>query len=233
MSAAGAGRGRPLFLVLGAALALAVTALVVGLMLQRPPADDSVEAGFARDMSEHHAQAVAMSMEVIQDSESKDIDVLAYDIATSQSNQIGRMQGWLEQWGLGSARSGDRMEWMPDSTDMTMETDGDTAMGGTMSSGEPGSPDYRAMPGMASLAEMDELGATSGEQAEVLFLQMMITHHVAGVEMAQAAVDEADDPQVVQLAQAMVAGQQSEIDLMVSMLADRDAEPREDLADLG
>jgi uncharacterized protein (DUF305 family) len=219
--------------VLGAALALAVTALVVGLMLQRPPADDSVEAGFARDMSEHHAQAVAMSMEVIQDSESKDIDVLAYDIATSQSNQIGRMQGWLEQWGLGSARSGDRMEWMPDSTDMTMETDGDTAMGGTMSSGEPGSPDYRAMPGMASLAEMDELGATSGEQAEVLFLQMMITHHVAGVEMAQAAVDEADDPQVVQLAQAMVAGQQSEIDLMVSMLADRDAEPREDLADLG
>ncbi|MBA2694370.1 MAG: DUF305 domain-containing protein [Actinobacteria bacterium] len=202
-------------------------------MLQRPPADDSVEAGFARDMSEHHAQAVAMSMEVIQDSESKDIDVLAYDIATSQSNQIGRMQGWLEQWGLGSARSGDRMEWMPDSTDMTMETDGDTAMGGTMSSGEPGSPDYRAMPGMASLAEMDELGATSGEQAEVLFLQMMITHHVAGVEMAQAAVDEADDPQVVQLAQAMVAGQQSEIDLMVSMLADRDAEPREDLADLG
>ncbi|MGI8948790.1 MAG: DUF305 domain-containing protein [Ornithinimicrobium sp.] len=233
MSAAGAGRGRPLVLVLGAALALAVTALVVGLMLQRPPADDSVEAGFARDMSEHHAQAVAMSMEVIQDSESKDIDVLAYDIATSQSNQIGRMQGWLEQWGLGSARSGDRMEWMPDSTDMTMETDGDTAMGGTMSSGEPGSPDYRAMPGMASLAEMDELGATSGEQAEVLFLQMMITHHVAGVEMAQAAVDEADDPQVVQLAQAMVAGQQSEIDLMVSMLADRDAEPREDLADLG
>lgn len=228
MTAVGVRRDRSLLLVLGGGLLAALVALAVVLVLQRAPGDDSVEAGFARDMSEHHAQAVAMSLEVIQDSDSTDVDVLAYDIATSQSNQIGRMQGWLSSWDLSLARTGDRMTWMPDS--MEMGSGGHT--GGAMSTGRPGSPDYRPMPGMASLAEMDELDAVEGTDAEILYLQLMITHHVAGVQMARAAAEEAGDQQVVRLAEAMVAGQQSEIDLMVSMLQERDAEPREDPAEL-
>lgn len=232
MSAAGAPSGRPLVLALAAGLVVALVALVVVLLLQRAPGDDSVEAGFARAMSEHHAQAVDMSMEIIQESESTDVDVLAYDIATTQSNQIGRMQSWLEGWDLSLARSGDRMTWMSDSMDMSSDGDAAMEMDGGVSTGEPGSPDYRAMPGMASLAEMDELDSAGGQAAEILYLQLMITHHVAGVEMAQAAVNEAGEPQVVRLAETMVAGQRSEVDLMASMLADRGAEPRQDLSDL-
>lgn len=214
--------------IAGAVVVLAVLLLAV-LLLARPPGDDSVDAGFARDMSEHHAQAVDMSMEVLQDSQSTDVDVLAYDIATTQSNQIGRMQSWLLAWDLPNARTGDRMAWMPDSMSVSDVSDMDM----DMPQAQPGSADYRAMPGMATLAEMEMLDLVEGEEAEILFLQLMITHHLAGADMAQAAVNEADEPEVVQLSETMVAGQRAEIDLMVSMLDDRGAEPREDPAALG
>ncbi|MDP9479986.1 MAG: DUF305 domain-containing protein, partial [Actinomycetota bacterium] len=45
--------------------ALAVTVLALYLT-SRPPADDSAEAGFARDMMVHHAQAVEMA-EILRD----------------------------------------------------------------------------------------------------------------------------------------------------------------------
>lgn len=215
-----------MLVVAGVVVVLALLLLAV-LLLQRPPGDDSVDAGFSRDMSEHHAQAVDMSMEVLQDSQSTDVDVLAYDLATTQSNQIGRMQSWLLAWDLPNARTEDRMAWMPGSISTSDGSDRDMDMA------QPGSADYRAMPGMATLAEVEELDSLEGEEAEILFLQLMITHHLAGADMAQAAVDEADEPEVVQLAETMVAGQRAEIDLMVSMLEDRGAAPREDLAALG
>ncbi len=212
-------------MIAAAGVALVLASILLVVLLLQQPGDNSVDAGFARDMSEHHGQAVALSMEALQDSKSPDVDVLAYDIATTQSNQIGRMQSWLLAWDLPNARTGDRMAWMPHSMSMSDGTDMDMAM----PQAQPGSADYRAMPGMATLAEMEELDSLKGEEAEVLFLQLMITHHLAGADMAQAAVDEADEPEVVQLAESMVVGQRAEIDLMASMLEDRGAAPREDL----
>lgn len=189
---------------------------------------DSLDAGFARDMGEHHAQAVDMSLIVMQSSESQDVDVLAYDIATTQSNQIGRMQSWLVDWDLPQARTEDRMGWMPEGA----MSRGEVGMDG-MPDAPPGSPDYRAMPRMASLAEMEDLRSADSTQAEVLFLQLMITHHLAGADMAQVAVDHAQNPDVVDLAQAMVNGQRSEVKLMTDMLTLRDSSPREELAARG
>ncbi len=80
---------------------------------------------------------------------------------------------------------------------------------------------------------METLRSTDSTEAEIMFLQLMITHHLAGVEMAQVAVDHAHDGDVVDLAQAMVNGQRSETKLMADMLAARGASPREDLAALG
>ncbi|MGB3763123.1 MAG: DUF305 domain-containing protein, partial [Ornithinimicrobium sp.] len=213
-----------------AAVSAALAALVAVLIASSGGGEggDSLDAGFARDMGEHHAQAVDMSLIVLQTSESQDVDVLAYDIATTQSNQIGRMQSWLVDWDLPQARTEDRMAWMPEGS---MAMDG---MGmDPMSDAAPGSPQYRAMPGMASLAEMQDLRAAESTQAEILYLQLMITHHLAGVEMAEAAVGEGQDPDVVDLAQAMVNGQRSEVALMSDMLQARGASPREDLAALG
>ena len=90
-------------------------------------------------------------------------------------------------------------------------------------------PEGVPMPGMASPTEIQELTEATGEEAEVLFLQLMTTHHLSGVEMAEAAVNQATQPEVLSAAQKMVNAQEGEVRLMRDMLAERDAEPREDI----
>ena len=64
-----------------------------------------------------------------------------------------------------------------------------------------------------------------GKAAEILFLQLMIVHHRAGVDMAKAAQSSGDQPRVVRLARSMVEGQSGEINLMTDMLKKRGATP--------
>ncbi|MEV4010737.1 DUF305 domain-containing protein [Nonomuraea angiospora] len=79
-----------------AALAFALAAFGLGLLWPRPPADASVEAGFARDMQAHHAQAVQMTLIVRDRISDREVRTLAYDIATTQQQQIGQMYAWLQ-----------------------------------------------------------------------------------------------------------------------------------------
>ncbi|WP_289018613.1 DUF305 domain-containing protein [uncultured Ornithinimicrobium sp.] len=201
--------------------AVTVAALCLGVLLgwlafgAGRPGEDSAEAGFARDMSEHHAQAVQMSQLVMQRTEDEDVRRLAVDIDNNQNFERGMMAGWLAQWDLPRARPGERMDWMAGHGDGHDVTD--------LPAGVP-------MPGMASPSEIEELTRAQGREAEVLYLQLMTTHHIAGVEMAQAALDLASDEDVRAAAQRMVDAQAGEIALMTQMLAERDAEPREDVS---
>lgn len=160
------------------------------------PAEDSAEAGFARDMMVHHAQAVQMAEIVRDKTESEEIRTMAADIALTQQAQIGQMQGWLAVWGLPATGTGPAMTWM-------------------------GHPTEGRMPGMASPQELDELQKAEPEEADVLFLQLMIPHHEAAVPMAEAVLEETDRPEVERLAGAIIASQQSEIQLMQGLLNQR------------
>lgn len=202
---------------LGVVAGTAIVGLVLGTLLgwlvfgESHPADDSVEAGFARDMTEHHAQAVEMSLEVLRTTQDDGMRALATDIASTQGNQLGQMEGWIRQWGLPMARPGDRMDWMADAhEEHTMHLVEDAPMAG-----------------MANPEQMESLRNADGEAADVLYLQLMTTHHIAGVEMAQAALDGGVDGEVRRLAEAMVNGQESEIDLMLHMLAELGEESQE------
>ncbi|MFF2010523.1 DUF305 domain-containing protein [Streptomyces sp. NPDC058195] len=200
----------------GGAVLLLALGLVV-LMLVRPsssagpgapasasaPADRSVDAGFARDMSVHHQQAVEMSFIVRDRTSDVAVRRLAYDIINTQANQRGMMLGWLELWGRAKSSSAPPMQWMGH----TFEPRGDGSL----------------MPGMATDTELDALRAAKGEAAEVLFLKLMTTHHRAGAEMAQAAANSADTAAIRGLAAGMVRGQESEIALMADMLKERGA----------
>ena len=86
----------------------------------RPPGEDSAEAGFARDMIVHHAQAVEMAEIVRGKTESEDVGTLAPDIALTQQAQIGMMQGWLQVWGLLPTGSEPAMSWMGEPTNGPM-----------------------------------------------------------------------------------------------------------------
>ena len=200
-----------LLAVIGIGLLLLGGGLGVVLGSDRSPGSDSVDAGFARDMSAHHLQAVSMANLAPERSEDPDVRRLAFDIGELQQNQVGRMQGWLSLWGL-QVSGGEPMAWM---------TEGEHAghdMGATGMSGG-------RMPGMASDEELARLRDASGEDFDVLFLQLMTRHHQGGYEMAQYALDLATEPAVRTLARTIVASQSAEVTLMTDMLAERGAEP--------
>ena len=191
---------------------VAVVALLVGVLgalwvvqsRSSAPAEWSADAGFARDMQTHHAQAVEMAFLVRDRSDDEQLRTVAYDIITSQQQQAGQMYGWLVQWGLPQTASRPPMAWV-EGEHAEAHASGDATM-----------------PGMATKAQLDELRAASGVEAERLFLRLMISHHEGGVAMADAAVDDATTTEVRTLAEAIAAAQTSEITLLEDMLADRE-----------
>lgn len=173
------------------AAALAIVAVTSWLYLTpaATPGEDSAEAGFARDMSVHHGQAVAMSMYLYRNGSDPALRDLAYDIALTQQAQIGMMTGWLDEWELKPTSAKPPMAWMGHDTPMP----------------------EGLMPGMASAEELGELYAAKGSEADALYCELMVTHHEYGVHMAKAVAQRTELPRVDDLATAMVKGQRSEI----------------------
>jgi uncharacterized protein (DUF305 family) len=182
-----------------------VAVLVAGVSLamfatSRPPGDDSPEAGFARDMMIHHAQAV-QTAEIVRDrTENEQIRALAQQITLAQRAEIGHMQGWLAAWGLQSARDEPAMSWM-------------------------GHPTEGDMPGMATPEELNRLMEAPPKEADTLFLLLMIPHHKGAIPMIEAVLERTDRPEVRRLAEYMAASQRQEIALMRSMLRQEDMAP--------
>ena len=206
-------RGRRVLLVLAAVL-LAATGWAVG-RLSAPgpslPAESSPEAGFTRDMQTHHLQAVQMSSLVRDRTEDPEIRQLAYDISRTQQQQAGQRYGWLAVWELPQASSQPAMAWMGKDT-------GHEATHGSSSATSRGT---AVMPGMATPAQLTELEKAEGEEAEGLYLELMIPHHQAGSAMATAILERTDNPAVTSLAQSITTSQSSEIEYMEDLLADR------------
>lgn len=174
------------------------------------PATTSPEAGFARDMQVHHAQAIQMAMEIYRKTEDPELRVLAYDIATGQAAQRGEMYDWLVKWGL--SQSGEpMMSWMSGS-------DAGHAHGGTGEEPLTDEEAHEAM-GMASDDELAALEDATGQEADCLFLELMVRHHEGAIPMAEALLELGSDPRALQVAQAMKDGQTAEIDAMESMQA--------------
>lgn len=62
--------------------------------------------GFAQDMIHHHQQAVEMATIELYGGSDPQVQSLAYDILTSQTNQIGQMQSLADPLGLSARQSG-------------------------------------------------------------------------------------------------------------------------------
>jgi uncharacterized protein (DUF305 family) len=90
------------------------------------------------------------------------------------------------QWGLDQTGSRPPMSWVG----------GEHAAAHTAPDG--------SMLGTATPAQITELGAATGVEAERIFLRLLIAHHTGGIAMAQAALAEARTPEV-QLLQQLLA----------------------------
>jgi uncharacterized protein (DUF305 family) len=184
----------------GVALGL-LLGLVAGLLIVPTftrPGEDSAEAGFARDMSTHHAQAVEMGMLAHQKASDSDVRTLGGDIALTQQAQIGMMQTWLREWKLGPTSSRPRMAWMPE---------GSAGL------------ENGLMPGMATDAEREQLRNATGKAFDVLFLQLMLKHHLGGIHMAEEVLKLTDNAEVRRLAEGMVNNQRNEVAAFQQLLA--------------
>jgi uncharacterized protein (DUF305 family) len=164
------------------------------------PAAGSVDVGFLQDMSVHHRQAIQMAVWERSNTTDPALRQMAFDIESSQTQQLGMMQGWLQLWDRPTETApGQYMAWMG----MPMAT----------------------MPGMASEADLQRFRATTGRALDVEFLQLMLRHHQGGLSMMQTAAAQASVSPVRTLSTSMVTTQTAEAQTMTQMLAERGAAP--------
>lgn len=187
---------------------IAAAAFVGGLYVATmgTPGTDSPEAGFARDMSSHHAQAIEMSWETYGKATRPEVKIMAVDIATSQQYEIGMMETWLREWGVPLNSGQPQMAWMPGNTG-ELTADG-------------------LMPGMATAEEKARLRAAQGPEVDILFCQLMLRHHLGGIHMIDGILAVSHDETVRDAAQRMRNTQSKEIGLMEQLLAELGAPTR-------
>ena len=177
-------------------IGLGVIVLVVGLAALvntfTDPVDDAVfgpvEVGFLQDMIDHHEQALVISNTFLENNPDGDAASYARDVVLFQTRDIGRMETWLAEEGY--SRGGpdrDAMTWM------TMATP------------------VGQMPGMATPEELEALAAARGAEADAMFFDLMSTHHIGGVHMADFAAANTEFDWLKTFAEAVSYGQQIEV----------------------
>ena len=145
---------------------------------------------FAQGMIPHHREAVAMAeMALAPGAQSgPEVQALAAQIQGAQDPEIEQMTSMLGSWGQPLDMPG-----MEASDDM----EGMEGMEGTMSA-----------------EDMAALGALSGPDFDAAWASAMIAHHEGAVSMAQTVKASGSNAEVLALADAVIAGQQAEIDQM-------------------
>jgi uncharacterized protein (DUF305 family) len=164
-------------------------------------AASTADVSFTQLMIPHHQQAVQMADLAVTNASSPEVRNLAEQIKAAQGPEITSMEAWLTGWGVS-----DHMEGM----DPSAPTNGD--MGGMDMGGMTGS-------GMMTQQDLDKLANATGPDFDRMWLQMMIAHHQGAVTMAQQVLDTTSNPDVQQLARAVIAGQATEIDTMQQLLS--------------
>ncbi len=77
---------------------------------------------------------------------------------------------------------------------------------------------HGTMPGMATDAQLKRLRTAAGKAFDMLFLQLMITHHGGAVTMAAEVKAQGNNILIEEMADDVIAQQTSEISRMRDML---------------
>jgi uncharacterized protein (DUF305 family) len=188
-------------LVLGVALLFLGTSFgyFVARRSDRHPGAGSVDVGFLQDMRYHHDQATQMSLAYLEKpaaAQDPTLRTIAAEILLGQQLEAGAMVQLLHDYGQpDSNESGTSMAWMFEPFPLA------------------------EMPGIATPDQLAELKAATGVDADRLFAELMLTHHLGGIHMAQYAAEHASENAVRVLAQSMVKGQQSDVNELRAILA--------------
>jgi uncharacterized protein (DUF305 family) len=182
---------------------VAAGAYTAGVRRAATPAvrEGSVDVGFVRDMSVHHAQAVTLAMIALDRATVPAVRDLAEDIVMEQQREIGVFAGWLEQWNLPATTTRPPMWWMRHAANAAPDAD-------------------PPMPGMATRAEVARLAVTRGRAADAEFCRLILAHHVGGLHMIEEVIERGNRPEVIGLAQRMRTSQRREVTQLNTLLAE-------------
>lgn len=169
-----------------------------------PGTGTTTDIAFAQSMIPHHQQAVDMAGLALQShaKASPDVRRLATRIQAAQDPEIDQMTGWLEQWQAPTVMPG-----VADADDLAAMDHGGHDMGAM------------TMSGMMTSEDMAALRQATGARFDAMWLQMMIAHHEGAVLMAEQVKAQPGNPEVVTLANQIIAAQQQEIGTMKQLLA--------------
>jgi uncharacterized protein (DUF305 family) len=161
-------------------------------------AHNDADIAFAQMMIVHHRQAIAMADLAADRAQSAEVKSLAEAISAAQGPEIETMTGFLQVWDA----------QVPEGT----SADGMGRM-------DHGGMDMGAMPGAMTPEMMDQLMAAQGAAFDRMFLEMMTAHHNGAIEMARIEQADGQNPQALELAATIEAGQTVEVEEMRQILA--------------
>lgn len=152
------------------------------------PSMNAVDVGFLQDMLDHHDQALLISNLYLENNPDGGASPYAREVIMYQTRDIGWMEDWLaeEDYERG-APDRTAMEWMGEPTPVA------------------------EMSGMQTPERLQELADATGDEADVLFFELMTDHHLGGVHMADAAAANGARPTIIDFATAVARNQRIEV----------------------
>jgi uncharacterized protein (DUF305 family) len=158
--------------------------------------EQSFDRQFIDMMVPHHEGAIEMAKIAQQRAEHAEIRELAAAIIRAQDEEIRQMKAWRKSWfGSDQTPPMSRMPMVPG-----MAEHGDSAAHGAS--------------GTVNMAQDVEKLRGASAPFDRAFIDAMIPHHESAIEAARAAETRAQKQELKELARAIIADQQREIDLL-------------------
>ncbi|HEY1058392.1 MAG TPA: DUF305 domain-containing protein [Limnobacter sp.] len=189
-------------------LALGVSVLSVPVSIQiwqahqlslQQQALEVTDIPFLQHMTIHHDQAITMA-QIMAGKSTGVLKNLARQIEQTQRSETGMFKAWLMLWQAEPLPRTINMDWM------NHNATADEALYISRCKATDG-----GMEGLATVSQLNQLTTAQGEEAERLFVSLMIAHHESALPMLAYAAREAHTPAVRQTAQAMWAEQRKEL----------------------
>jgi uncharacterized protein (DUF305 family) len=193
---------------------------------ERSPLSGPAAFGFASDVAMHLEQAVTIAALAREHGGDPAVRELAPRIESTESVQLARIRGWLDLWTDQSRPEGQDMDWLAvaaadDHQLEAMASDpARTHHGGV----DPAVGDAQRH-GMATHEDLHRLREASGDELDVLFLQLALRQHEGGEMLLDYGALLAEVGAVRELAEEMLVQQAEEGTRMREMLAERNAAP--------
>ncbi|GGK55929.1 DUF305 domain-containing protein [Ornithinimicrobium pekingense] len=166
---------------------------------------------FVKSMIVHHAQAIEM-VDLAEDGlEDRQVVALAERIRAAQGPEVGAMAAWLAEQ--------DELV-PPEAADVGVDVE---ALGGELGARPRGGGHAHAtggqetMAGMASPEQLERLGSARGQEADLLFLELMTAHHEGALDMIDQHGAGGLDVRAREMADEMSVEQTAEIGRMAEL----------------